>query len=137
MAEGQASGTKVLIADADAFEGAYVAESLRRTGMDVAGPLQTCGEVLGVLGASPAPQVVVLAAELRDGASAEVLGELRRRGIRHMVLIGSTAEHALGDLTETPVLAKPFAAYQVADWVLGAAGDPDLAAPAAGTGSAA
>jgi CheY-like chemotaxis protein len=137
MSDTPGTSTKVLIADADAFEAGYVAESLRRTGMDVAGPLQTGGEVLAVLGASPAPQVVVLAAQLRDGCPTAVLGELRRRGIRHMVLIGSDAEHALGDLTETPVLAKPFAAYQVADWIQGAVDEPLLVVPAAGSGPAA
>jgi CheY-like chemotaxis protein len=136
MPDSSGAKSKVLIADADAFEAGYVAESLRRTGMDVAGPLQTCGEVLHVLGASPAPQVVVLAAQLRDGAPAEVLDELRRRGIRHMVLIGST-EHALGDLTATPVLSKPFAAYQVADWVQGVVDAPALIITPPGTGTAA
>ena len=133
-----ASGTKskVLIADADAFEAGYVAESLRRTGVDVAGPLRTGGEVLAVLGCSTAPQVVVLAAQLSDGGSAAVLDELRRLGIRHMVLIGSTAEHALGDLTETPVLSKPFAAYQVADWVRDVVGEPALVSSSAGTSTA-
>jgi hypothetical protein len=111
--EHAASGRVILVANDASFEAGYVSAVLRDRGIEVLVP--AC-EVQGVVQAITAGErcSVIVCHPLSAQDRADLLKALTDHGIPCLNLIGATVTRSAND---EPVLAKPFAAYQVADWV--------------------
>lgn len=121
-------GTTVLVADQEDFESGYVSSALQLAGATVIGPLHSIAEVRALLAQEPAPRLAVLGCRLTDGPAWDLIETLRGRGIACLLLIGPPWDERW-DLNGTPVLQKPFAAYQVVEWAAQSAPlSPGLAA---------
>jgi DNA-binding NtrC family response regulator len=108
-------GDAVLFADDDTFQIAYVGSALTAAGHTFIGPIRSSDGVRDLIAGGATPRAVVLASWLADGPSWQLVEELRAREISHLVLICPSERET--DFGATSVLKKPFAAYQVVEWV--------------------
>lgn len=103
----------VLIADHDLFQGGYVEAVLIARGIATLGPFRDAESAIAAI-ETPGLGAAVIA-QPSDGAGG-LAEELDRRGIPFLTLT-----HLADDRTG-PTLERPFAGYQVADWVAQALG---------------
>lgn len=108
---------RILIADNDTFRREYVLSGLVPLGVTIVGPTLTSSEACNLLESSSIADVVIMSDRLDDGPADQLISAVRRLGIPHLVLVGSERP-AVHELAASSVLQKPFAAFQVADWVI-------------------
>ncbi|MCC2976590.1 hypothetical protein LK533_07865 [Sphingomonas sp. PL-96] len=102
-----------MVLDADMFEAGYVATTLQARGLQVVGPFGDAEQARSALAREPKVRAAAVAQDMAIAAP-ELLDAMRSDGVHVLLLLPSVADaasHVSGD-----VLAKPFAAYQVADW---------------------
>jgi hypothetical protein len=111
--EHAASGRVILVAKQASFEAGYVSAVLKDRGIEVLAPAP---EVQGVVQAIMAGErcSVIVCHPLGAQDRADLLQALTDHEVPCLTLIGATVTRTAHD---EPVLARPFAAYQVADWV--------------------
>lgn len=105
----------VLIIDEDAFEAGYVASVLEPCGIDVVGPFPDMRDALAAI-ETDGLQAAVIGRQDDAETGGSLLAALHAREVPYLSLL-----HGIRATTVAaghPVLAKPFAAYQVADWIL-------------------
>lgn len=102
----------VLIVDADTFEAGYVSSMLEDLKVNVLYYEDTSNALSAI-----SEDLTIRAAIVGSVAeSADVISELKARKLPYLLLL--PADRKLGlDTKGVPILVKPFAAYQVADWV--------------------
>jgi DNA-binding NarL/FixJ family response regulator len=118
-------GHTVLIVDDDPFELRYVTAVLAASGVAVTGPFADASAVLAAAGEPHLSAAVIRIGGLFGGPPPWLV-ELERRGIACLFLAGSN--DPLPALDGRAVLAGPFAAYQIADWVASVSGERLVAA---------
>jgi DNA-binding response OmpR family regulator len=102
----------VLIVDADTFEAGYVSSMLE----DLKVNILYHADAGNALRAISVDSVIHAAIVGWVAESADVIRELKSRNIPYLLLL--PADRKLGiDTSGVSILVKPFAAYQVADWV--------------------
>lgn len=114
----------VLVVEDDAAIRGALEVLLGQTGYRVT----TAASVAEGLGRLDGQQVALLDLMLPDGSGAEVLAEIRRRGLLVRVAVmsasGSAAAEALRDCPPDRFFPKPIAVDALLDWVGGAATTP-------------
>ena len=110
-----ATQVTVLIVGTEAFEGGYVASVLAARDIRVAGPHATLEEGLEAIDTARPSAAIV--SPRTDNLLLGVIEALEERRIPYLTLIGSDAAAVMGD---RPFLTRPFAGYQLADWVVAA-----------------
>ena len=116
---------QVLIADPHLFEAGYVASLLEEHGIGIAGPFADGGEAAHAAARLDLTAAVICASPNGE-VDARIADALGRRGVPYLTLIrGRSVDEPTG---AGPVLAVPFAAYQVVDWVLEVSGRTSRAA---------
>jgi hypothetical protein len=108
-------GVSVLIVDDDTFRSRYVASGLARLDATIIGPVAAASEACSLIENGLIPEAVIMADHLADGPAEALLRKVRCLGIPHLVLIENGPREP--GLAATPVLMRPFASFQVADWV--------------------
>jgi aspartate/glutamate racemase len=113
IGEHAASGRVILLAKQASFEAGYVSAVLNDRGIEVLAPAP---EVQGVVQAIVAGErcSVIVCHTLSAQDRADLLQALTDHDVPCLTLIGPMVTRTAND---EPVLARPFAAYQVADWV--------------------
>ena len=107
--------------DRDAFQAGYVSSELGCRGIRVLGGFASAEEAIQALQAEPNIRAAIVAQATHVMAS-PLVDALKRRNVPYLLLLPSNTMKHETEIIETPVLAKPFAAYQVADWVSGILG---------------
>lgn len=102
----------VLVVDDDPFEADYVVSVLRTRRVSVLGPVADPDAAIAAAASYPIGAAVLGLRRVRDRAALVAL--LERRGVPRLLLSGATGTSVPAG---QPVLARPFAAFQVADWV--------------------
>ena len=105
----------VLLADAASFEAGYLVAVLHARGVEVLGPSTDLSCALAAI-ATPRGCLVVLAHPFGAEDRGRLIEALSASGTPCLTLPPSAA---LRPLRHAAVLERPFAAYQVADWVIG------------------
>jgi hypothetical protein len=105
----------VMVLDGDMFEAGYVAATLQARGLQVVGPFADPAQARSALGCEPKVRAAAVAQDVAIAAP-EVIQAMHEAGVHVLLLlpsVGNATFPVSGD-----VLAKPFAAYQVADWAI-------------------
>jgi hypothetical protein len=110
----------VMVLDADMFEAGYVASTLQARGFQVVGPFADPAQARSALGCEPKIRAAAVAQDVAIAAP-EVIEAMHEAGVRVLLLLPSVGDATCP--TSGDVLAKPFAAYQVADWAIGVLAD--------------
>jgi hypothetical protein len=105
----------VLIVDNDEFEASYVETVLVDRGVHVIRSTQCIEQALDLV-RTPGLRAAIIAQPNVSVPGDRLASELREIGIPYLTLARPTSRSA--PLTGEPALTRPFAAYQVADWVL-------------------
>jgi hypothetical protein len=109
----------VLVAAGDTFEAGYIADTLEARGIPV---LRACiepDEVQPALQRTGRVRAAVIGHHWANKAP-ELLDAVTAADIPWLLLMPSQTTPRAAYPVDTPILAKPFAAYQVADWVVAA-----------------
>jgi hypothetical protein len=102
----------VLIVDADTFEAGYVSSMLEDLKVNVLYYADARNAISAISKDSTIRAAIVgSVADLAD-----VISELKLRNLPYLLLLPAGRKLSL-DTNGVPILVKPFAAYQVADWV--------------------
>lgn len=127
---GSPVGQAVLLVNEDAFESGYVASVLGARGITVVGPYADVPSALHALEAAAPIGAAVTSGRFSDGMADILFRELAGRAVPHLTLISAkdipVASHRL-------TLARPFAGYQVADWVVYVLARPTTMPPSSAT----
>ncbi|WP_267393738.1 MULTISPECIES: hypothetical protein [unclassified Sphingomonas] len=118
----------VMVADADAFEASYVSATLGARGVQVLGPFAELTAAQLALDSEPQLTAAVIG-QPSVAAAAPLTAALQRRGVPYLLLLPYPSLRSGVAEAGTPRLIKPFAAYQVADWVAGVLADQESATP--------
>lgn len=107
-------GAKILIVEDEYFLADYVSSVIESAGGSIIGPFASAGAALDFLDQEPnIPSAATLNVHLSDGPSFPVASELAKRGIPFVFLTALSSTSIPSELRSRPLLAKPFAAYQV------------------------
>lgn len=104
------STRRVLLVNNDRFEAGYLRTVLEDQHLYVLGPYKSGAAALDVLHAERIDAAIVA-----DDLSGGVTDALQQQGIPYLSLMH---QPATGRPLDRPVLVRPFAAYQVAEWVI-------------------
>jgi hypothetical protein len=107
---------RILLAADDAFQCRYVASGLLPLGATIIGPVSAASVACGLIEEGAAVDAVIMCDRLADGSAEALLSMVRLRQIPHLVLLEEQG-FLPRELAPTPVLRRPFASFQVADWV--------------------
>ncbi|MEG3088285.1 hypothetical protein [Sphingomonas sp. PB4P5] len=103
-----------LVVDTDSFEAGYVASVLTERNVAVLGPFGDVETALAAIVDTP-PQTAILGRQQSLESRGRLVAALAERGIPYLSLLQSAVVPPA--LRNHAVLAKPFAGYQVAEWV--------------------
>lgn len=109
----------VIFAHADPFRTSYVADVLAGRGIAAVGPLDAASAIAAVGNgelAPPHPALLVDTDDTRDRLS--LMAALRERDVPFLILTDDLPELP----PDEPALRYPYAAYQVADWLISVVG---------------
>jgi hypothetical protein len=105
----------ILIIDDDGFEAGYVSSTLEPHGINPIGPFAEVHDVIAAIDTS-APCGAIIGHQNDYQGRMRIVGALEERGIPYLTLLRPVGSRLAGE--NRPVLRKPFAGYQVAEWVL-------------------
>jgi hypothetical protein len=105
----------ILLVDDDAFEAGYVSSTLEMHGIRPIGPFDAVQDVLTAIDSS-APCGAIIGHRNDYQERIRIVAALEERSIPYLTLLRPVGSALLGN--DRPVLRKPFAGYQVAEWVL-------------------
>lgn len=103
----------ILFADDDAFEAGYASSMLEDRGMRVLGFAKS-EEAIHAVQHEPTIHAAVIG---HLAGADQVIAALKQRSVPYLLLLPSGPNRDPRKL-DGPVLTKPFAAYQVADWAM-------------------
>lgn len=118
MSDGRTTGSSghvVLIGDEASFAGGYVAAVLRGRALSVIGPIGDLARAVELVKA-PETRVVVFLEDVAVNGAPDLLASLADRGLPCLTL--TAAGTPMSAERYGPILPQPFAAFQVARWVL-------------------
>ncbi|MEP9400404.1 hypothetical protein [Sphingomonas sp. VNH70] len=118
MTDGQtirSSGHVVVIGDEASFAGGYIAAVLRDHALSVIGPISALPHAIELVKA-PETRVVVFIEDVAANAVPDLLSALADRGLPCLTLTAAGTPPSAR--RHGPILPQPFAAFQVARWVL-------------------
>ena len=106
--------SRILLVESNAIIGLDLAEELEACGYQVFGPLADATALERLTGTTP--DIAVLDADLRTGASVDLARELRARGVPMLIVSCHDQKHALPEFRDLPwiLLPAPFAALHAA-----------------------
>jgi CheY-like chemotaxis protein len=108
------AGKVVLVAEDEYMLADAIEAAIRSAGGAVLGPFPTVVEALDNLArAERQPDAAALNISLLDGASYPVAAELQRRGVPFVFASASSIASIPASFARVPLVAKPYAAYQV------------------------
>jgi hypothetical protein len=108
----------VLVADGDTFEARYVALTLEARGLSVLGPCASAEQAqLALQGGEPIGAAVI--GYDWTITAPELLQLVQQFGVPCLLLSSNQATRQAALPPNVALLVKPFAAFQVADWVVG------------------
>lgn len=108
-------GHVVLIGDEASFVGGYVAAVLRERALSVVGPIGDLAHAIERVRA-PETRVVIFIGDVAANGAPDLVSALADRGLPCLTL--TAADTPIATEQYGPVLPQPFAAFQVARWVL-------------------
>jgi hypothetical protein len=116
LKESSTMSIRILLAADDAFQCGYVASGLLPLGATIIGPVSAASAACSLIEEGAAVDAVIMFDRLADGSAEALLSMVRLRQIPHLVLLEEQGPLPR-ELAPSPVLQRPFASFQVADWV--------------------